>query len=593
MPEGRPTQSSIERVRSKLKALEANLTTKALEAIVTTTKALEAIVTTTKALEAIVTTTKALEASLLTNPPAVGEGLMASNSNSESGTCCAEECLSLGENANASRMGTDEFDLLSGKCKDKFGSGEFDPLAVECKDKFGSGVSDFTSTQDWPSSGEGTDTVCSATDAVSCQSEEVKDKYVSLRNSAAVSNRVHEPVNAADWSSGGNVNRPCSDMNSASVRGPERFQEKSRIFCSQPNATRKSKTLIDNAADLSIVNSENRLEQPHEAPTVWLTGVNGISQPYSTRGIWRQMVDNEGTIDELTENNALLVRNSPQNILALKVIENDTNTTIRRYGTMKVIDNESRKAIMTAKRGLDGMYYLNTPRPLKITALPVRATNKKRPLIAAEKALMPKASATALTKEKFDILHKRLGHPSANRLKFSVAHNLFADMKPTTLKLDQLHHECVVCDQAKMPRARVKFFHERKTYEAGECIHADIIVMPPSRRGYKNVLLMTDDRSNYFFVQILKTRAVLHTCIRRLINLIKTQHNTSIKTLRTDNEFITSAMEDLAGEHGIVVCPSPPYEKNFLGQGERANRTIQDIARALLMQANFPIYLWP
>ena len=108
-----------------------------------------------------------------------------------------------------------------------------------------------------------------------------------------------------------------------------------------------------------------------------------------------------------------------------------------------------------------------------------------------------------------------------------------------------------------MPRSRVKFFHEREKYEAGECIHADIIVMPPSRRGFKNVLLMTDDRSKYFFVQILKTRAVLHICIRRLINLIKTQHNTCIKTLRTDNEFITAAIEDLAGTRHCSLSVTP------------------------------------
>jgi hypothetical protein len=188
---------------------------------------------------------------------------------------------------------------------------------------------------------------------------------------------------------------------------------------------------------------------------------------------------------------------------------------------------------MTAKQGQDGMYYLNTPEAVSMTALPVMRTAKE-----------------TISKEEFDILHRRLGHPSANRIKFSLDQGLFADMKPTSLKLDQMHHICTICDQAKMPRKRVKFFHEQEEYEVGECVHADIIIMPPSRQGYKNVLLMTDDRSKYFWVQILKTRAGLHTCIKRIINLIKTQHGTRVKRLRSDNEFITGAMSLLEGETG-------------------------------------------
>ena len=72
------------------------------------------------------------------------------------------------------------------------------------------------------------------------------------------------------------------------------------------------------------------------------------------------LVDNEGKIDMLTQHNTLLVPKSPQNILALKAIENDSNTTIRKLGTMKVINNKNNRTIMTAKTGSDGMYYLNT-----------------------------------------------------------------------------------------------------------------------------------------------------------------------------------------------------------------------------------------
>jgi hypothetical protein len=156
---------------------------------------------------------------------------------------------------------------------------------------------------------------------------------------------------------------------SSQVSEPDVSHSRSENFSSQLDAKQNSRTLIDNAADLSIVNTLSKLEHPHTAPTTWLTGVNGVAQPYSTRGTWRQKVDNEGTIDELTQHNTLLVPKSPQNILALKGIENDHNATIRRHKTMKVFENVGNRTIMTTKQGQDGMYYLNTPEAVNMTAV--------------------------------------------------------------------------------------------------------------------------------------------------------------------------------------------------------------------------------
>jgi hypothetical protein len=63
--------------------------------------------------------------------------------------------------------------------------------------------------------------------------------------------------------------------------------------------------------------------------------------------------------------------------------------------------------------------------------------------------------------------------------------------------------------------------------------------------------------------------------------------------LRFDNEFDTHDLEEMCGKHGIVFEKSPPYHKDYLGVGERINRTVLNSARADLFNAGLPAWVWP
>jgi hypothetical protein len=133
----------------------------------------------------------------------------------------------------------------------------------------------------------------------------------------------------------------------------------------------------------------------------------------------------------------------------------------------------------------------------------------------------------------------------------------------------------------KVPRQKATFFEEKEEYAPGECLHGDILLMPIAGiRGDKCALFLTDDSTKYVWLYATKTREQLRILIKRIVNLILTQHGTRVKRLRTDNEFITAGMKLLADEYGIICSPSPPYENNFLGVMERTNRTIMNKIRA-------------
>lgn len=77
--------------------------------------------------------------------------------------------------------------------------------------------------------------------------------------------------------------------------------------------------------------------------------------------------------------------------------------------------------------------------------------------------------------------------------------------------------------------------------------------------------------------------------------MIRTQFNTSVQILHSDNggEFVNHNMQHFFSSHGLIyqtTCPDTPQQN---GVAERKNRTLLEIARALLFESHAPPSLWP
>ncbi|KAF2893615.1 hypothetical protein ILUMI_12558 [Ignelater luminosus] len=68
-----------------------------------------------------------------------------------------------------------------------------------------------------------------------------------------------------------------------------------------------------------------------------------------------------------------------------------------------------------------------------------------------------------------------------------------------------------------------------------------------------------------------------------------------IKELRCDNgkEYINSRVFQFAKEKGIIIKPSPPYVHELNGTAERYNRSLMDMGRCLLSEAEIHQRFWP
>ena len=107
-------------------------------------------------------------------------------------------------------------------------------------------------------------------------------------------------------------------------------------------------------------------------------------------------------------------------------------------------------------------------------------------------------------------------------------------------------------------------------------------------------MALLNDYSHYAFVYLMNKREKVPIIIEKFINLINNQKNKTIKVIRSDSakENINKNLVELFESKGIKherSCPSTP-EQN--GKAERLNRTLQEIARCLLFEANLDQIFW-
>lgn len=76
--------------------------------------------------------------------------------------------------------------------------------------------------------------------------------------------------------------------------------------------------------------------------------------------------------------------------------------------------------------------------------------------------------------------------------------------------------------------------------------------------------------------------------------MIKNKFGHPPKYLRFDNgkELVNKELEKFAAEKGITIETTAPYSPSQNGVAERFNRTLLELARAMLIEKNLPVFLW-
>lgn len=191
-----------------------------------------------------------------------------------------------------------------------------------------------------------------------------------------------------------------------------------------------------------------------------------------------------------------------------------------------------------------------------------------------------------------DLWHKRLGHINENYLQLLEKYKMVVGIDELKGKLSF----CNSCLKGKIPRNEGSYTYEETTTNPLERIHVDICgpMRIETLGGRKYMMVIVDQYTRRYFVTLLFTKNEVTKELKNFIERRENETNLKVKKLRTDNgtEFINEELEDYLKNKGIKHEKTVPYSPRSNGVVERANRTILDMARSMLIEAKLPLSFW-
>jgi transposase InsO family protein len=199
-------------------------------------------------------------------------------------------------------------------------------------------------------------------------------------------------------------------------------------------------------------------------------------------------------------------------------------------------------------------------------------------------------SVTQLEKS-WDVWHRRFGHIGYSGLRKTFDMDLVTGFR---VERESSMPDCVACTEAKQS---VLPFHKQgdSVTHPGDLTHIDVWGKydVASINGHQYYLLMVDDASRYVTVEFLKSK---DQATQKVINYIThlSAHDKSPKAIRIDRgrEFVNETLLEWCYSRGMEVHMTAPHSPSQNGVAERMNRTLEDLARAMRISADLPVFLW-
>jgi hypothetical protein len=181
------------------------------------------------------------------------------------------------------------------------------------------------------------------------------------------------------------------------------------------------------------------------------------------------------------------------------------------------------------------------------------------------------------------IWHRRLGHPGPDTLS-SLSRSSFINYKSIP---HELCHACQLGKHTRLPFASSTHRAEKPF----DLVHLDLWTSPiVSVSGYKYYLVMLDDCTHYLWTFPLKLKSDTFTTLSNFFAYVSTQFGCTVKAIQCDNghEFDNSSTRTFLLTKGALLRMSCPYTSPQNGKAERIIRSINNVIRTLLFQANLP-----
>jgi transposase InsO family protein len=188
--------------------------------------------------------------------------------------------------------------------------------------------------------------------------------------------------------------------------------------------------------------------------------------------------------------------------------------------------------------------------------------------------------------------HRRMGHIHFDNLVKVRKREAVREMPQITKPTNTL---CKHCQQGKKTKTRFKSKEYSMTRPL-EIVHTDLVGPTTTKglKGEKYFMLLVDDYTRMTVVFFLKNKSEAFENFKIYKEMVENEMDSKIKCLRYDNggEFTSKEFMDYCNSHGIkrkfFVSRTPQQN----GVVERKNRTIQEMARTMLMDSKLTDIFW-
>jgi len=179
-----------------------------------------------------------------------------------------------------------------------------------------------------------------------------------------------------------------------------------------------------------------------------------------------------------------------------------------------------------------------------------------------------------------DMWHKRLGHPSLNKID-----TLSEVLSLSKQKINKTSHHCHVCHLAKQKHLPFKLSNHMRN-KPFELIHIDTWgpFSVPIVDGFRYFLTIVDDFSHATWIYMLKQKSDILHVFPGFLNLVETQYNTKVCSVRSHhaNELKFTSLYLEKGIKSFHSCLETPEQNSIV---ERKHQHLLNVTRALMFQS--------
>lgn len=191
-----------------------------------------------------------------------------------------------------------------------------------------------------------------------------------------------------------------------------------------------------------------------------------------------------------------------------------------------------------------------------------------------------------------ELWHRRYGHLNVKDLRRLVSQEMVGGLP----KLKNVEIDCVSCIRGKQTRLPFPHKKGKSSTEILELIHTDLCgpMKCESMAGSLYFATFIDDFSRKAFVYFLRHKDQYLEKFKEFKLMVENDTGRKIKILRSDNakELVSADFSNFLRQSGIKRQLSVEYTPQQNGVAERMNRTLVEMGRCYMLEANIPMLLW-